>query len=195
MKLEEQMKQGASQASQILYTGFAAQEVEAAAAKLNYDFSGVDKPKSKNGLYGLRYGQFVVPLVKAVQEISKKVEDKDDKIAELTARIEKLENLLSANSKINVPHTAIGSDALLEQNTPNPFTNGTAIRYELPDKFSSAKILITDKSGKALKQINLTGSGKGMLNIDASFLTTGAYQYSLYVDGKLMGTKQMILAR
>ena len=48
----------------ILYTGFVAQDVEAAAKKLNYDFSGVDKPQDANGLYKLRYAEFVVPLVK-----------------------------------------------------------------------------------------------------------------------------------
>jgi hypothetical protein len=49
-------------------SGFAAQEVEAAAASSGYAFSGVDKPKNANDFYGLRYGDFVVPLVKAVQE-------------------------------------------------------------------------------------------------------------------------------
>ena len=49
-----------------------AQEVEEAAKKLSFEFSGVDKPENKDGLYGLRYDNFIVPLVKAVQELSKK---------------------------------------------------------------------------------------------------------------------------
>jgi hypothetical protein len=53
---------------QEVLSGFAAQEVEAAAAASGYDFSGVDKPKNANDFFGLRYGDFVVPLVKAVQE-------------------------------------------------------------------------------------------------------------------------------
>lgn len=51
-------------------TGFLAQEVEAAAQSLGYDFHGVDKPKNKTSHYGLRYAEFVVPLVKAVQELA-----------------------------------------------------------------------------------------------------------------------------
>jgi predicted RNase H-like nuclease (RuvC/YqgF family) len=51
-----------------LQTGFLAQEVEAAAESVGYDFHGVDKPKNENDFYGLRYAEFVVPLVKAVQE-------------------------------------------------------------------------------------------------------------------------------
>lgn len=52
----------------ITYTGFIAQEVEAAAKQLGFDFSGVDAAKNENDTYGLRYAEFVVPLVKAVQE-------------------------------------------------------------------------------------------------------------------------------
>jgi hypothetical protein len=47
-----------------------AQDVEKAAKDLNYDFSGVDAPKNDKDLYALRYAEFVVPLVKAVQELS-----------------------------------------------------------------------------------------------------------------------------
>jgi len=65
----------------------------------------------------------------------------------------------------------------------------------LPQKFNTAQIMVTDKSGKTLKLISISGSGKGKLNLDASVLASGAYQYSLYVDGKLIGTKQMILAK
>ena len=45
--------------------------MEKAAKSLNYDFSGVDAAKNDKDLYGLRYAEFVVPLVKGVQELSK----------------------------------------------------------------------------------------------------------------------------
>ena len=35
-----------------------------------YSFSEVDAPNNENDFYGLRYAEFVVPLVKAVQELS-----------------------------------------------------------------------------------------------------------------------------
>ncbi|HTA88378.1 MAG TPA: tail fiber domain-containing protein [Polyangiaceae bacterium] len=50
-----------------LNTGFLAQQVEAAAKEIGYDFSGVSKPGSEKATYGLAYSEFVVPLVKAVQ--------------------------------------------------------------------------------------------------------------------------------
>jgi hypothetical protein len=40
-----------------------------------------------------------------------------------------------------------------------------------------------------LKEINVSG---GSIKIDASTLSGGAYNYSLYVDGRLMDTKQMV---
>ncbi len=55
-------------------SGFLAQEVEQSGKELKYDFSGVDKPKTDGGLYSLRYSEFVVPLVKSVQELNAKVQ-------------------------------------------------------------------------------------------------------------------------
>ena len=51
-----------------LQVGFIAQEVEQAALAVDFDFHGVDKPKNENSHYGLRYAEFVAPLIKAVQE-------------------------------------------------------------------------------------------------------------------------------
>jgi hypothetical protein len=51
-------------------SGFLAQEVEQAAQEVGFDFSGVDPPRHEDDSYGLRYAEFVVPLVKAVQELA-----------------------------------------------------------------------------------------------------------------------------
>ncbi len=53
------------------HNGFIAQEVEKAAKETNYYFDGVIAPKNNKERYGLSYSQFVVPLVKAVQELSR----------------------------------------------------------------------------------------------------------------------------
>lgn len=55
---------------EIRFSGFLAQDVELIAKETGYDFSGVDKPKNAKDSYGLRYAEFVVPLVKAVQELN-----------------------------------------------------------------------------------------------------------------------------
>jgi trimeric autotransporter adhesin len=61
-------------AASIHHTGFIAQEVEAAAQSIGYDFSGIDKDAEGNQIYALRYSTFTVPLVKAVQELSQENE-------------------------------------------------------------------------------------------------------------------------
>lgn len=67
----------------IRYSGFIAQEVEQAAAAVNYDFSGVDKPQNDKDHYGLRYGEFVVPLVKAVQEQQAQIQKLTETVQQL----------------------------------------------------------------------------------------------------------------
>lgn len=77
--------------SAIVRTGFIAQEVEAAAVKANFNFDGVYKPTSTTDNYSLSYAQFVVPLVKSVQELNQIIANQADVIKALTKRIEALE--------------------------------------------------------------------------------------------------------
>jgi hypothetical protein len=90
---------------QVIYTGFVAQDVEQAAKELDYDFSGVDAAKNEKDLYGLRYAEFVVPLVKAVQELSSKNDVLEKENNQLEKRIEKLETLLNVQSADILPQT------------------------------------------------------------------------------------------
>jgi hypothetical protein len=73
-----------------LQTGFIGQEVERAAMKLGFDFSGVDKPKSVNDYYGLRYAEFVVPLVKAVQEQQQMIDQLKIEVLKLHSELNKI---------------------------------------------------------------------------------------------------------
>ena len=72
-------------------SGFIAQEVEQAADKTGFAFSGVDKPSNGKALYGLRYADFVVPLVKAVQEQQVIIENQQKQIELLEKRLAALE--------------------------------------------------------------------------------------------------------
>jgi len=75
----------------ILQTGFIAQEVETAAKEIGFDFSGIDKPKNPTDLYGLRYAEFVVPLVKGMQEQQAMIESQQSKIELLKLHNEALQ--------------------------------------------------------------------------------------------------------
>ena len=83
------------ESSSIVRTGFIAQEVEAVAQKVGFNFDGVSTPQNETDLYGIRYAEFVVPLVKAMQEqqaiIEQQKNDYQQQIQLLLKRIEALE--------------------------------------------------------------------------------------------------------
>ncbi len=85
--------------------------------------------------------------------------------------------------------------AMLEQNIPNPITYTTTINYILPMQYKKAAIIINDKTGKMIRELKLSGHGKGRIEVNANFLTVGTYHYSLYVDGRFIDSKQMVLAK
>ena len=76
----------------ITQTGFLAQDVETASKNVGYNFSGVEVPKNGQGLYKLRYAEFVVPLVQAVKELSAENELLKQKNNELESRLKALED-------------------------------------------------------------------------------------------------------
>jgi trimeric autotransporter adhesin len=164
-----------------IHTGFLAQEVEQAAKNINYQFSGVDAPKNNEDFYGLRYAEFVVPLIKAVQELNQQNED-------LEKRIEELERMIS-NKNLNSNH------GYLQQNAPNPFSSNTTISYFVPGNASSPKVVITNMKGQTVKSISINNRGAGQVTISSGTLPAGSYNYTLWMDGKKMDSKQMILTR
>lgn len=187
----------AETSKKIIYTGFIAQDVEAAAEKIGYDFSGVDAPDNENDIYGLRYAEFTVPLVKAVQELSAINNEKDAQMAYMDERIRKLESFIFSNENKPVQEIKLGnqySSARLDQNIPNPFNGKTVINYFVPETTSKAQIKITSQNGTELI-VSDVQTGSGILQIDASLIATGIYFYSLIADGVVVDTKQMVLAK
>ena len=191
------MKQAMQEKTAITYTGFVAQEVEKVADSMGYVFSGVDKPKDINqSFYGLRYADFIPPLVKAVQELAAGSDKKDSVIAALEGRYDSLQAQLNELRAMVMERRGAVSNASLEQNAPNPFSGSTVIGYSLPKGVSSAQMQITDVMGKVLAVIPLSsGDGKNTIRADVSGYASGTYSYTLIVDGKVVGTKQMISVR
>lgn len=197
----------------IVYSGFIAQDVEAAAQKLGYDFSGVDKPENENSLYGLRYAEFVVPLVKAVQELdannasAAQENDKRDSILNiqqqqilaLTMQIKELEAMMAANQQpmedgmVRITANTGSAQPLLGQNIPNPFESNTIIPFRIPKNCADASILFTEISTGRIVRVIPVSCGETQLSIDAGMLSSGTYSYSLIVDGELVATRQMVI--
>ena len=56
-------------------------------------------PKNDKDFYGLRYAQFVVPLVKAVQELNEKLDQKQAENDQLRAMLLELEKRIAKLEK------------------------------------------------------------------------------------------------
>ncbi|SCY25706.1 tail fiber domain-containing protein [Flavobacterium caeni] len=91
--------------SAIVHTGFLAQDVEKAAQSIGYDFDGLHLPDASNPTdnYSVAYSQFVMPMVKAIQEQQAQIESVTQENKSLKAAaakqaqmIESLEKRLSA---------------------------------------------------------------------------------------------------
>ena len=83
-------------------------------------------------------------------------------------------------------------DAVLGQNTPNPFSDNTSINIELMSS-SNIDFDITDITGKVVKHIELgfLGAGNHNININSDNLKSGIYYYSI-TSGEFKLTKKMI---
>jgi hypothetical protein len=90
-RLDPRMQTAMAGSGLVVHTGFVAQDVEKAALESGFDFSGVDKPTTADGLYGLRYEDFVVPLIKAVQEQQRQIETLQKGNAEMNKSIQRIE--------------------------------------------------------------------------------------------------------
>lgn len=166
------------------YTGFVAQEVEAAMRKSGYVFSGLEVPKNNQDTYSIRYSDFVVPLVKAVQELSLMVERQQAEIESLKAN---RANTLQDNASDKM------EGAVLYQNNPNPFTVETEIRMYIPNSVRDAKVFVYDMQGKPYTTIPVKDRAKVSVKIDAGVLSSGLYLYALVADGNVIDVKKMIL--
>ncbi len=155
----------------------------------------VKQPTEKLGVI---YDEFIPVLIRGMQQQQDMINELKKQNDLLQQQIDELKNSSSVQNSGTISgelKTIALTNAALEQNIPNPFTNATTIRYTLPATFTQARIVVVDKNGKAIKEVDISGSGKNTLQLDASLLTSGAYSYSLFINGKMIDTKQMILAR
>jgi len=198
--------------SQIRSVGFIAQDVEKIIQQTGFtSFDAVHAPANETDNYSMGYAEFVVPLVKAVQELNEDLKSEAGSLKSDLSRIyrenEQLqkENIQIKND-ISEMKAALGlksksSDLILpasdflEQNQPNPFNEQTVIRYSVVSQFNSAIIQISDYNNRVLKTVVINQTEKGELIIHAGELVEGAYQYFLIVDGKVVDTKHMVLTK
>lgn len=150
----------------------------------------VEKQKAETvSIKAVNYIELIPIMIKGMQEQEQHIEKQDALIEKQQQQIEELKNLLS--KLIGAP--AITSMGGLSQNTPNPATRTARISYSTPDGAVRAQLIVTDNQGRTLKTVTL--SNNGYVNLDVSGFSSGIYNYTLLVDGKITDTKKMEVVR
>jgi hypothetical protein len=148
----------------IRQSGFIGQQVDSAAQAAGYNFNGLHKPVDDNDHYSLAYSAFVVPLVKAVQELDSSLTTISKKgiTASGTPVINKLTKFTDSttigNSLITDDGTHVGINTntpanTLEINSGTANTSGltfTNLTLASPEAASNGKALSVNSNGEVI---------------------------------------------
>ncbi len=203
-----QSEEDYNRASTKTQTGFVAQEVEQTAKEIGYTFDGVNAPQNSTDNYSIAYGQFVVPLVKAVQEQETKIEQQQKIIEQLTIALQKLGVTLD-DTKTNNPDTIKVNELKKEDESnksvpkefgvssyPNPFNPTTTIKVSLP-KEAKLNVGVYDVSGRLVTTLSNNeqkSAGYYAFEFNGSSASSGAYFVQVQA-GQYTSTQKIMLVK
>jgi hypothetical protein len=123
-----------------------------------------------------------------------------DENGKLKLEIENLKSLMNQQSSMTDGFAELKTvnskpETLLGQNIPNPFDNSTLIPFRIPKDCYDASIMITNTSTSDVISVIPISCNENHVSIDAGILASGTYSYTLYVNGKMINTKQMIVTK
>lgn len=145
--------------------------------------------EDENEILAVDYNGLIPYLLEAIKEQQKLIESLQDQVYNLSGDVP----IQKGTSNESAPEVTQASFSDLFQNTPNPFSDETMIKYFLDENVLHALIYIYDLTGKQLKNYRLSDLGNGELRILSGELDPGTYIYTLITDGKVIGSRQMIL--
>ncbi|MDD4821099.1 MAG: tail fiber domain-containing protein [Bacteroidales bacterium] len=168
-----------SQQFQKTHFGLIAQELQKVYPELVYE--------QDNGYLSVDYVGLVPLLIQSIKEMKAEIEDLKSSDASRSIANEESETIQSNTLTENLT-------PVLYQNTPNPFSQQTEIKYFIPANTKTAFLCIYDLQGKQLKQIALGERGEeGAQTILGSEFAAGIYLYGLIADAKQIDLKRMVL--
>lgn len=149
--------------------------------------------EGQDGFLGINYVELVPILIQSIQELKAELDEVkvkyDDAVKSRAATFDDEETSIVRSDATSIPVTAT-----LAQNTPNPFSERTTIRFTLPENAPHAFIYIFDMSGKMHRQIPVTPDMQSV-TIEGYELSAGMYIYSLVIGGQEVQTRRMILSK
>lgn len=167
--------------------GLAADQLKAVYPELVYE--------DTNGNVSINYIEMIPLLVQAINEIKTENDHLKTALSELQGEglyHAKTRKSVEMTTSINTADEAILS---LSQNKPNPFSTSTSIEVSVPEYVKTAALFIFDMSGKQIKCIDITERGSSCIPVTSDGLAEGMFLYSLVADGKVVGTRKMILVK
>jgi len=110
-----------SQIEKQIQIGFLAQDVEKAAQESGFNFPGIDVPGNDKEVYSLRYVDFIMPIVKSVQELAEKNTQLKSANVQLVSEVEDLRaEILKINAENQLMSQRLENiEALIKANQPN----------------------------------------------------------------------------
>lgn len=171
---EEQMEYVTNLIGDDVHYGLLAQDLQEIFPELVND---------KEKTLSINYIELIPVLIQAVQNLNNELQELKQNTS--------IKRQPAYNSQPAVEDMA----AVLYQNTPNPFSEQTHIKYQLPASVADARIYVYDMSGNQLGEYALSERGENMLTISANEYNAGMYLYALIADGQVVDTKRMILTK
>lgn len=138
--------------------------------------------EDKYGNISINYMEMIPLLVQALKEQQTRIDILEGKTVKHRAEAASIT-------------TADDVTLYLGQNNPNPFSEQTSIEVRIPNEVKTAFLCIYDMNGKQIDKIVIDERGTTRVSILGTSLTEGMYLYSLIADGKVAGTKKMILTK
>lgn len=176
--------------------GFIAQEVQKV-------IPGLVGHMAESDLYTMDYVSLIPYIVKAFQEEHEANEALREEVEALRETLQALIEEKGAAAPAKAPQAPAGNGGSqegqltgckLHQNAPNPFSETTVIRYELPRNAGDASLCVFDMQGKRIMERALPqGIEAGQIEISGNTLQPGMYTYSLLVSGQVTDTKKMMV--
>ena len=157
--------------------GLIAQEVKKIVPEL------VKETEDSSSFLSINYDGLIPILIEAIKEQQRNIENLRQELDDL-----KQNSITQGTDETNT------YKHILYQNEPNPFKDGTTIKYFLSSDVESAIINIYDMQGTQIKSFKLPNTiGESEIKIDASNLNFGIYFYALIVNGKEIDIKRMMI--
>jgi hypothetical protein len=136
-----------------------------------------------------------VDLNPIIEDVENDNNNQQVQINDLINRVTSLEDCACETLSVEGVEAPEGRAAgpILYQNIPNPFNGTTSIKYFVPTNHRQAAIVFSNTAGQVIDNVNLETLGDQELYFNSDSLSAGIYYYTLFVDGRKIDTKKMII--